>query len=59
VAWLVLAGAFAQLAVFASVHTSPRGLIWIDLAVAVSLLVGHEIATRGTAARALRAAITH
>lgn len=54
--YLLCAGAAAQLGVFALVRTSPRGLIWIDTAVAFILVALHELLTRGTATRAIRTA---
>jgi O-antigen/teichoic acid export membrane protein len=52
--YLLTAGSLSQLAVFALVRTSPRGLIWIDTTVAFTLFAAHELLTRGTATRAIR-----
>lgn len=57
IVWLLLAASVIQLAIFASVRTTPRGLIWIDTAIAFALVVAHEVITRGLGLRALRSVI--
>lgn len=52
-AWLLVGGAVAQMVVFVLAQPSPRELVWIDLGVAVALLIAHELMTRGTAVRAV------
>lgn len=57
VAWLLVGGALVQIVVFVLAEPSPRHLIWIDLGVAVALFGAHEVMTRGTAMRAVAAAL--
>lgn len=52
-AWLLVAGALAQIGLFLTLHESPRQLVVIDILVAAALLVSHELLTRGLLTRAL------
>ena len=52
-AWLLVSGAVAQIAMFLAFHESSRQLVAVDIAVAVMLLVAHELLTRGLLVRSL------
>ena len=41
--WLLCAGAVTQLVLFSVIHSSPRSLVLVDLAVAATLVVAHEL----------------
>jgi len=41
--FLLLAGAAAQLVLFALIHRSPHQLLYIDIVVAAGLLAAHEL----------------
>jgi O-antigen/teichoic acid export membrane protein len=50
-AWLLLAGAGAQITAFLFFHADARQLVHIDIGVAFALLVAHELMTHGHLAR--------
>jgi O-antigen/teichoic acid export membrane protein len=52
-AWILGGGAIAQIGAFALFHNSPRGLIFDTIAVAVVILVAHEVLTRQTMLRSM------
>ena len=52
-AWLLVTGAVAQIGLFVAFHESPRQLVVVDIGVAIGLLVGHELLTRGLLVRSL------
>ena len=52
VAWLLAAGAAAQIVTFLALHGSDLTLVDIDVVFAVLLLIAHEVLTRGTLIRA-------
>jgi O-antigen/teichoic acid export membrane protein len=55
--WLLLGGAGAQTLIFLLVHGSPRQLVVVDIAVAYTLIVLHELLVDAALTRSVRAAL--